>query len=196
MGKLSVWWCLFALLLVACDSQKEPAQAAFAQVQASVDPVSADLEKYAPQEFAELSALIDDMKSKLNTKDYAGALAARAQVMYKLAQVSGAAGKHKNELVKQLAGEWRELAVSVPALMTQVNTRLGDLQSAKKLPADITAASLQQAKQSMADMGVEWTTTLDAMKRRDTGTAVSKAKEIKRRATDIGATLGLKVQTS
>jgi hypothetical protein len=116
--------------------------------------------------------------------------------MYKLAQVSGAAGKHKNELVKQLAGEWRELAVSVPALMTQVNTRLGDLQSAKKLPADITAASLQQAKQSMADMGVEWTTTLDAMKRRDTGTAVSKAKEIKRRATDIGATLGLKVQTS
>src|SRR5690242_14973223 len=109
MGKLSVWVGLFALLLVACDSQKEPAQAAFAQVQASVDPVSADLEKYAPEEFAQLSALIDDMKAKLNAKDYAGALAARAQVMNKLAEVSGAAGGRKNALVKQLSGEWREL---------------------------------------------------------------------------------------
>lgn len=195
MGKLSVWVSLFALMLVACDSQKEPAQAAFAQVQASVDPVSADLEKYAPEEFAQLSALIDDMKSKLNSKDYAGALAARAQVMNKLAEVSGAAGGRKNALVKQLSGEWRELAASVPPLLAQVNSRVNDLQGAKKLPADVSAPALQQAKQSMADLGVQWTTALEAMKRRDTDTAVAKAKEIKKRATEIGASLGIKALT-
>lgn len=192
MGKLSVWVSLFALLLVACDSQKEPAQAAFAQVQASVDPVSADLEKYAPEEFAQLSALIDDMKSKLNAKDYAGALAARAQVMNKLAEVSGAAGGRKNALVKQLSGEWRELVTSVPPLLAQVNSRVNDLLGAKKLPADVTAPALQQAKQSLADLSVQWSTALEAIKRRDTDTAVTKAREIKKRAAEIGTSLGMK----
>jgi hypothetical protein len=195
MGKLSIGLSLCALLLVACDSQKEPAQAAFAQIQASVNPVATDLEKYAPVQYAELSTLIDDMKAKLNTKDYAGALALRGDVMNKLAEVSGAAGKHKNELVKQLTGEWRQLATSIPVLLTQVNNRVGDLQNMKKLPGDVTAAAVQQAKQSMVDLGIEWTTALDAVKRRDTELAVTKAREIKQRAADIGASLGLKALT-
>ena len=192
MGKLSALVSLFLLLLVACDSQKEPAQAAFAQVQASVGPVSADLEKYAPDEFAELSELIDGMKAKLNSKDYAGALAARAQVMNKLAAVSGVAGKRKNELAKQLAGEWRELAASVPTLLAQVNSRINDLQGAKRLPADIGAEALQQAGQSMPTLSIEWEGALNAVKRRDVDTAVTKAREIKKRATEIGVSLGMK----
>ena len=195
MGKLSIWVSVCALLLVACDSQKEPAQAAFAQIQASVNPVATDLEKYAPAQYAELSALIDDMKAKLNSKDYAGALAARGEVMSKLAEVSSAAGVHKNELVKKLTGEWRQLATSIPALLTQVNNRLGDLQNMKKLPGDVTASTVQQAKQTMADLGIEWTTALDAVRRRDTELAVTKAREIKQRAADIGASLGLKALT-
>jgi len=195
MVKRSVWMMLCTLLLVACDGQKDPAQAAFAQVQASVDPVAADLEKYAPEQYAELSALIDDMKAKLNAKNYAGALAARTQVMAKLAEVSGAAGKHKNELVMKLTGEWRQLAASVPPLLAQVNSRLTELQNAKRLPVDVTQASLQQAKQSMSELAIEWTAAMNAVKRRDTDMAVSKAKEIKQRATDIGASLGLKALT-
>jgi hypothetical protein len=195
MGKLSITMCVCALLLMACNSQKEPAQAAFAQVQASVNPVAADLEKYAPAQFAELSTLIDDMKTKLNAQDYAAALAARDQVMSKLVEVSGVAGKHKNELVKQMAGEWRQLVASVPALLSQVNARVNDLQNDKKLPAGITAAGVQQAKQSLADLGNEWTVALNAVKHRDTDLAVTKAREIKQRATDIGASLGVKAST-
>lgn len=195
MGKLSLWVGLAAMLLVACNSQKEPAQAAFAQVQASVAPVSADLEKYAPQQFAELSEMIDGMKAKLNAKDYAGALAARAQVMSKLAEVSGVAGSRKNQLNKQLTGEWRELVVAVPALLVQVNARVSELQGAKKLPAEVSAVALQQGKQSLSDLGVDWTAALDAMKRRDTDTAVTKAREIRKRATEIGAMLGIKALT-
>lgn len=195
MGRLSIWMAVCALLLMACNSQKEPAQAAFAQVQASVDPVAANLEKYAPAQFAELSALIDDMKAKLNAQDYAGALAARDQVMSKLAQVSGVAGKRKNELVKQMTVEWRQLVVSVPALLTQVSTRVSDLQNDKKLPANLTLAAVQQAKQSMTELTTEWTAALNAVKRRDTELAVTKAREIKQRATDIGASLGIKAST-
>lgn len=195
MGKRFVLISLCALLLVACDSQKEPAQAAFAQVQASVGPVSTDLEKYAPEEYVELTELIDGMKSKLNAKDYAGALAAREQVMSKLVVVSSAAGKRKNELSKQLAGEWRNLAVAVPALLAQVDSRVISLQGATKLPADVAADALQQARQTMPNLAIEWAAASEAVKRRDFDTAVAKAKEIQKRATEIGNSLGMKSLT-
>lgn len=194
MGKLSVL-IGFCALLVACNGQKEPAQAAFAQVQASVGPVSADLEKYAPDEYAELTALIDGMKSKLNAKDYDGALAARTQVMNKLVVVSGAAGKRKNELSKQLTGEWRELVVAVPALLAQVDSRVKSLQGATKLPADVGADALQQAKQTMPNLAIEWTAAGEAVRRRDFDTAVTKAREIKKRAVELGVSLGMKSLT-
>jgi hypothetical protein len=106
MGKIAVVVSVMALLLTACDSQKQPAEAAFAQAQASVAPVSAELEKYAPEEFARLTALLDDMKSKLNSKDYAGAVALRTQVMSQLVAASGAAGKRKN-VDAAVLGEWK-----------------------------------------------------------------------------------------
>lgn len=179
------------VLLAACNSQKEPAQAAFAQVQASVTPVSADLEKYAPAEFEKLSALIDDMKAKLNAKDYAGALALRSDVMAQLATTSGAVGQRKNELSKQFAGEWKELKTDVPNLLSRLASRVNYLQGGGKLPADVSAGALQQAAQAVAELNVEWTAAMDAMRSRDTDTAVMKAEAIKKRGAEVGAMLAM-----
>lgn len=193
MGKLSIAVSLLALLLVACNSQKQPAEAAFAQIQSSLTPVSAELEKYAPAEFAQLAALIDDMKSKLNAKDYEGVVALRAQAMQQLAAVSGAAGKRKNELLQQFAGEWKALQVAVPNLLAQLNSRVNYLQGRGKLPADVAASTLQQAKQSITELNEEWTMALNATRNRDTETAVTKAQAIQKRGAEVGAMLGLKI---
>lgn len=192
MQKLSLVISVCALLLVACNSQKGPAEAAFAQIQASVAPVSADLEKYAPDEYAQLSAQIDDMKAKLNARDYAAALAARTAVMAKLVAVSGVAGKHKNELAAQLSGDWRALSASVPGMLAQLGTRISNLQGAAKLPANVSAAALAQAKQSVSELNMEWSAALDAMQARDIATAVAKAHAIDKRAAELGSMLGVK----
>ncbi|MGC3982092.1 MAG: hypothetical protein QM808_12595 [Steroidobacteraceae bacterium] len=180
------------VLLAACNSQKQPAEAAFAQIEASVTPVAADLEKYAPEEFAQLSALIEAMKAKLNAKDYANALAAREQIMKQLVAVSSAAGKRKNELQQQLAAQWKELAVSMPGLLSQFNARVGYLQGVGKLPANISASVLQRAVQTMQEVNVEWTAASTAADRRDVVTAVDKAQAIKKRIAEVGAAIGLK----
>lgn len=192
MGKSLVLCCVAALALCACNGQKGPAEAAFAQIQASLTPISADLEKYAPAEYEKLSAQIDDMKSKLNTKDYAGALAVRNAVMTQLVAASSAAGKRKNELAKQLAGEWRELSPRVTALLTQLNTKLANLQGAAKLPGNLTAAGLQQAKQTLSELSVDWAAAMNAIKSRDADQAVTKGHAIEKRAAEVAAILGVK----
>lgn len=192
MQKLAVVLSVMLVVLTACNSQKQPAEAAFAQAQASVAPVSAELEKYAPEEFAKLTALLEEMKSKLNSKDYEGALALRAQVMGQLVAASGAAGKHKNELMKQFSSEWKILAASVPQLLAQLNSRVNYLQGASKLPAGISASSVQQAKQSLIELDSQWAAAMNAAKNRDPESALSKAREIQTRGAEIGATIGLK----
>lgn len=193
MGKHFIAVSLLALLLTACNSQKQPAEAAFAQIQASLAPVSAELEKYAPEEFARLVALMDDMKSKLNSKDYEGVVALRAQAMQQLAAVSSAAGKRKNELLQQFAGEWKALQVAVPNLLAQLNSRVNYLQGLGKLPVDVAASTFEQAKQSITELNEEWSMALNAARNRDTETAVTKAQLIKKRGAEVGAMLGLKI---
>lgn len=200
MQKLSVLSAIVlsmtALALGACNSQKQPAEAAFAQVQASVAPVSAELEKYAPEEFAKLSALLEDMKSKLNSKDYAGVVALRAQVMSQLVAASGAAGKHKNEILKQFSDEWRSVSASIPQLLAQLNSRVNYLQGGGKLPAGVAAASVQQAKQFLIELDSQWAAAMNSARNRDPETALNKAREIQKRGAEIGAMVGLKTAAS
>ncbi len=191
MGKLSVVLSLTVLCLAGCNSQKAPAEAAFAQVQTSVAAISTELEKYAPEEYAQLSTSIDDMKSKLNAKDYAGALAQRAQVMAQLAAVSGAAGVRKNARLKELGGQWKELATTVPALLAQLNSRMKSLQGAAKLPAGVSADAFQQAQQVLPSLNTEWAAAQNAIKARETDVAVEKATQVSKRAAEVSALLGL-----
>ncbi len=192
MRKLSVVLSVMMVVLAACNSQKQPAEAAFAQAQASVAPVSAELEKYAPEEFAKLTALLDDMKSKLNSKDYEGAVALRAQVMSQLLAASGAAGKRKNELLKQFSSDWKTLSASISQQLAQLNSRVNYLQGLGKLPAGVGAESVQQAKQSLIELNSQWAAAMNAAKNRDPETALSKAREVQTRGAEIGATIGLK----
>ncbi len=184
--------CLL-LLLQACSSQKEPAQAAFAQVQASVAPVSAELERYAPAEFEQLQAQIDEMKARLNTKDYEGALAARTKVMAALASASSVAGKQKNELSKQLSGVWKDFMTDMPKLLSQLNSRLAYLQGVVRLPAEVSADALQKAKEQVPELIAQWDAAVTLMKSRDADTAVSKAQAVRKRAIELGNSLGLKL---
>lgn len=192
MGKISIVLGMVMLLLTACDRQKQPAETAFAQAQASVAPVSAELEKYAPEEFAKLTAILDDMKSKLNSRDYAGAVGLRAQVMNQLLAASSAAGKRKNELLKQFSSEWKTLAGAIPQLLAQLNSRTNYLQGLSKLPAGVAAESVQQAKQLLVELNIQWIAATNAAKNRDTESALNKAHDIQKRGAEMATKIGLK----
>ena len=85
-----IWLCCALVALGACNGQKDPAEKAFAQLRASIDPVSADMERYAPEEYAQLTDVMNEMKSRLNAKDYAAVLALQPKAMAQLLTTSGA----------------------------------------------------------------------------------------------------------
>lgn len=195
MGRLSGLMSLgglltVTLLLTACDSQKQPAQAAYAQVEASVAPVRDNLEKYAPEDFERLNELMDQMKARLNSKDYQGALAIQPHVMSQLAAASTAAAQKRNALVSSLNLDWRKLAAIVPGMMSQVSARLSDLQAMSRLPASVTRDGVKRVRAGMTDLNADWNTALQASRRNDYAAAVTAAQSIKKRCQEFGVLLG------
>ena len=133
MGKTLRWMLVFTLVgLSACSAQKDPAAKVFAQLQASINPVSADMERYAPTEYAQLLEVMNDMKAKLNARDYAGVLSMQPKAMSQLLATSGATAKRRIELQHVAGVEWKELLATLPTMLADLGSRIGEFRAGKK----------------------------------------------------------------
>lgn len=178
--------------LLGCSGQKKEAEAAFAQIQASAGPVSADLEKYAPDEYAKFSALHSDMKRLLNSSDYAGVLALQPQVAGQFTSASGAAARNRNAAATKESREWRLLSASVPILVSELRERLTGLKDMAGLPAGISRAHLREVEAALPELNAEWSATLAAVQSNDLSAAIEKAHAIRQRCVELGARLGIR----
>jgi len=179
-------------LLAACDPNKQPAQAAYKQVEASVAPVRESLEKYAPEQYEQLNQAMDNMRSKLNAEDYQGALQMQPSVMAQLAAASSAAGLKKNEAVRGLSAEWRGLTASVPSMIEQVTARVNSLLSAPKLPAGINRDTVVRSQAIAAQLSGQWNAAMNSAQHSSYDDAVKQGNEVKKRCLDVATALNLK----
>jgi len=179
-------------LLSACDPNKQPAQQAYAKVEASVAPVREMLEKYAPEEYEQLNQTMDSMRSKLNSEDYQGALDMQSKVMAQLAAASSAAGQRKNAVVKGLSNEWKTLIATVPSMVEQVTARVNTLLAASKLPAGISRETVVRSQGIAAQLSGQWNAALSSAQRNSFDDAVKQGNEVKKRCLDVATALNLK----
>jgi len=184
---------ILCTLLTACDPNKQPAQAAYAKVEASVGPVREMLEKYAPTEYEQLNQTMDSMRSKLNSEDYQAALDMQPKVMAQLAAASSAAGLRKNEVSRGLSTEWKTLVATVPGMIEQVSTRVTNLLSASKLPAGINRDTVVRSQGIVAQLSGQWNAAQSSAQRSSYDDAVKQGNEVKKRCLDVATALNLKL---
>ena len=99
--------CSVAILFVACANQMEPAKNALDNINTTLSTVSADAQKYVPDQFAEAQAKVAALTSSFEKKDYAAVVAGAPAVLAQVNGLSGAAAAKKDEMVKALGNEWR-----------------------------------------------------------------------------------------
>lgn len=189
----SVAWFIAALFLAACDPQKQPAQAAYAQVEASVGPVRESLQKYAPDEYEKLNQMMDAMRSRLNAQDYQGAIQMQPNVMAQLAAASSVAGMKRNAVVSELSAEWRTLSASIPNEMKQVSDRVNSLLSASRLPAGVSRDTVVRSQSVVAEISGQWVSATNSAQHNNLDDAVTQANTVKKRCADVATALGLKL---
>ena len=180
--------CSIVTLFVACANQMQPAKNALDNINATLNGVSADSQKYVPEQFSQAQGKVAELTASFEKKDYAAVVAGAPSVLAEVNGLAGAAAAKKDEMVKALGYEWRGLAASIPQSLSAAQSRIDALSKTKHVPKDI---NLGAAKSGLADATAAWDKAQDAFKSGNASDAVAAAKDARSRLAAAAAALKL-----
>jgi hypothetical protein len=178
--------CSVAILFVACVNQMEPAKNALDNINSRLTAVSADAQKYVPDQFAQAQSKVAALTASFEKKDYAAVIAGAPAVLTEVSGLADAASAKKDEMVKALGNEWRSLAASVPQALSAVQNRIDALSKTKRVPKDVDLAA---GKSGLADATSAWDKAQEAFKSGNPTDAVSAAKDAQGKLATAAAAL-------
>lgn len=173
--------CLLAVSNAACN--RRPAEEA---LQAAEQALTAapEVERYQPEEFAAVSAILREARASYAAGRYTDALRAAQPLPDRIAAAAAAAAK-RNE---QLAATWSALSADLPARLQALGARLTLLSSADAISSERLAA----AQAELAALGQAWAEATTGFERGDIPKAVTVAQDVKVKAESLAGRLGLK----
>jgi hypothetical protein len=180
--------CSVAILFVACVNQMEPAKNALDNINSTLSSVSADAQKYVPDQFTQAQSKVAALSASFEKKDYTAVVAGAPAVLAEVRGLADAATAKKDEMAKELGNEWRSLAASVPQSLSAVQSRIDALSKTKHVPKDV---DLGAAKSGLADANSAWEKAQDAFKSGNPADAVTAAKDAQGKVASAAAALKL-----
>jgi len=180
--------CSVAVLFVACVNQMEPAKNALDNINGTLNSVSADAQKYVPDQFTQAQGKVAALTASFEKKDYAAVIAGAPAVLAEVRGLPDAAAAKRDEMVKELGNEWRSLAASVPQSLSAVQSRIDDLSKTKRVPKGV---DLGAAKSGLADANSAWDKAQEAFKAGNPADAVTAAKDAQGKVASAAAALKL-----
>jgi hypothetical protein len=184
-----------AMLMLACSSQKDPAEQAIAKIDNALDAVHDTAAKYSPDSLQAVQSKVTSIKQSFAKGDYAGVLAAAPEVNTAIADLRKEASAKSAEADAALAKvkqEWRNLTYEVPKLVEGLHTQVDSYAKSKSLPRGVTKSSFASVKDGVASLDAMWTEANNTVSTGDYATAVTKGQAVKDKATELMHVLGLK----
>ena len=185
---------VIALIVFGCTSQKEPAEHAVANINATLGTVHDAAAKYAPDGLQSVEAQVATLKDNLSKGDYQKVLADAPAVTTAVTNLREAAIAKQEEADTKLAQtkqQWRTLSADVPKMVAAIHSRLGELSKSRRLPKGVSKASVESAKASLESLNSTWTEATGAVANEDYAGGVGKGQAAKNKATEIMHELGM-----
>jgi hypothetical protein len=174
-------------LLIACNTDKVPADAAIKAAEASVGAVKADAQKFAPEQLIAVETSLAAAKDQFAKGEYKAALTGATELGGKVKDLAAAAAAKKDELTKACVA----LNAEVPKSVEAIKARLEELGKAKKLPKEISAGTVAAAKEGIAKVEGAWKEATDAFGAGNLQDALAKGTVVKEKVAQIAALLGI-----
>jgi len=178
-----------AVLLGGCGSEKGPAEQAIKAAEEAFGTAKAEAVKFVPDQVKSLEDAIASVKDKFGKGDYKAVLAEAGAVPGKVKELTAAAAAKKEELAKS----WGSLSEGLPKVVEAIQGRVDEMAKVKKLPANLSAEKLEQAKSGLAALQQDWTQAQEAFKGENLLDAVAKAGGVKAKAKELLEVLGMPI---
>jgi hypothetical protein len=184
-----------AMLMLACSSQKDPAEQAIANIDSSLDAIHDTAAKYSPDTLKSVEAQVSTLKQSFAKGDYSGVLAAAPAVttaVKALRQDAQTKSSEADAALAKVKQQWRTLTYEVPKLVADLHTQMDTFSKGRGLPKGVTKASFASAKDGVASLDAMWSDANNTVSTGDYAGAVTKGQAVKDKATELMHTLGIK----
>jgi hypothetical protein len=184
-----------AMLMLACSSQKDPAEQAIAKIDNQMDAIHDTAAKYSPDTLQSVQTQVTAIKQSFAKGDYAAVLAAAPTVttaIGNLKQESYTKSAEADAALAKVKQEWRTLTYEVPKLVAGLHTQVDSFTNSKSLPRGVSKSAFASAKDGVASLDAMWTDANNTVSSGDYAGAVTKGQAVKDKATELMHVLGLK----
>ena len=195
MPKIRVTRLLVAIVagvaLVACANQMEPAKKMVADVDAAVTAGSADAQKYAPEQATAVNQRLADLHASFDKQDYKTVVMTAPGLLADAKGLAETAAAKKKEAMDALSAQWTTVATTLPATISEIETKVTALSGAKKLPKGVTKDGVAAAKSGLAEIKTAYDEAKAAFGAGDVQGALDKAQGVKAKIAEVSAKLGM-----
>lgn len=132
--------------LAACASQKEPAEAALAAVEAKFKETGAEVQKYLPERYAEVEAGLASLREAAAGQKYGDVVTGAEKVTDDLKRAVAEARIKRAQMLIEMESEWTELTKSMPEMIAAMDKKISAQRG--RPPQGMTADAW---KQTIAD---------------------------------------------
>ena len=177
-----------AVTMMACTSQKEPAESAVARVEATLNEIRADAQQYSSEQLRAVETSVKRLKANLEKKDYSAVVTGAPAVASEVESLKTAVAQMKADEQANLAAaqsEWTDLFASVPPLVEKLQARVDQLARSRKYPKGMDKAGFDAAKSGFDTLKTEWTEAVADFDSGHPADAVRKARSVKSRVQDL-----------
>ncbi len=185
---------LATVILAACGGQREPAEKAVAEAEASIAALREDAARFAPDQLKDLEDSLAQLKDNLARENYPAVLTLARELTKRIGTVNETVAAEKvnaDALAQQLTERWNTLSTELPEMVESVNARVASLAKSRKFPDGVDAASFENIKAAADTMAQNWQQALGAFANNNMQEAVDMAQAAQDKGTEVMNALGM-----
>jgi len=174
------------MFVAGCANQRVPAEAALQAAEQAVAAIRPEAEQYASDGLKTVDDELAFIKKSIDEKKYGAAMSAAKNATDKVKELEQAVVAKKDELTKG----WGPMADSLTTMVGQLETRVAQLSSSRRLPAGMTKDQVSEAKVSVQQLKDSWTEAAESFKGGKLAEAMTMAASVKSKAAELMKMLG------
>lgn len=186
--------CALALL-AGCAGQQDAASRVIADAEATLQAVSEEAQRLAPQQYAAAEQTLVRLRERLAERDFAGVLASLPAVTTELASLEQLVATRRTEFERALErarADWGGLAAELPVTLNALQARIDELARLRQLPEGIDRQVIARARAQLDSLKAAWAEALAAFSQGRLPEAADRARESREQAERLKAELGMR----